>query len=110
MLSNSTESDYPICPSCIPRFEGMIDDMTKHISKEISLLRVNSPGLLDEGINPIKIQPFPKTLGRFLSKIMIDLQNNDTVLIEAYCKDLLNFTDSINYKTRGSGNLKYIFI
>lgn len=104
MSSTPNEPDYSMCSSCSPKIEAIVDDMTRHISKEISLLRVNSPGLLDEGISPTKLQPFPKTLGRFFTKLLADLKNNEVPLVESYCKDLLNFTETINYKTRGSGN------
>jgi len=77
--------------------------MTKHISKEISLLRVNSVPLLDEGISPTKLQPFPRTLGKFLKKVLGDLKKKHVTLVESYCEDLLTFTETINYKTRGTG-------
>jgi hypothetical protein len=77
--------------------------MTNHISKEISLMRVNSIPVLDGGISASKLQPFPRTLGRFFKKILTDLKGGHTQLIEAYCKDLFEFTETINYKTRGSG-------
>lgn len=82
----------------------MIDDMTNHISKEISLLRVNAFPTLDEGVSMTKLQPFPRTLGKFFSKIISDLANKQYQLIESYCHDLLSFTETINYKTRGSGS------
>ena len=104
MSSTPSEPEYSICSSCSPKIESIVDDMTKHISKEISLLRVNSPGLLDEGISPSKLQPFPKSLGRFLTKVLTDLKKNEIDLVQTYCKDLLSFTETINYKTRGSGN------
>jgi hypothetical protein len=81
--------------------------MTKHISKEISLLRVNSVPLLDEGISPTKLQPFPRTLGKFLKKILDDLKKKHVTLVESYCEDLLTFTETINYKTRGSGKCNW---
>jgi hypothetical protein len=103
MSLSSKDNSYIICSSCKPQFEDLIDDLSKHISKEISLLRVNSVPLLDEGISPTKLQPFPRTLGKFLKKLLDDLKQKQYKLIESYCEDLFTFTETINYKTRGQG-------
>lgn len=105
MTGDPSKAEYSICSSCQPRLSQILDDMTQHISKEISLLRVNSAGLLDEGVSSAKIQPFPRVLGGLFKRILSDLDRGALALIRAYCADLLAFTETINYKTRGSGRL-----
>ena len=77
--------------------------MTGHISKEISLMRVNDSPILNEGTNNSKLQPFPRTLGRFFKRILVDIREKQYDLVKAYVGDLLDFTETINYKTRGTG-------
>ena len=108
MSNDKGTSDYELCAECTPTFHTLLADMTSHISKEISLLRLIPGNECHDQLAPRKSQLFSNILLKFFKRIVIDVKEGRQALISSYCQDMAYFLEGKAYESQEQGKWKLI--